>query len=97
YKPVAMKVHSVPASLPEEFHIVRKLPSDPLKGMPPLSSNPPEFSPGKRLTQERLDTMNLNPDGFLWREEEKLVANVVRNHNDKLCNKPGLKITYFQT
>lgn len=80
YKPAAKKVHSVAASLPEEFRVVRKCPSDPLANMPPLNPNPPPFTPGKRLTQERLDAMNLNPDGFLWPEEERLVTDVLKNH-----------------
>jgi hypothetical protein len=36
YKPVADRVHSVPATLPEEFRIVRHFPSDPLEDMPQL-------------------------------------------------------------
>jgi hypothetical protein len=51
YKPAAKKVHSVSASLPEEFRVVRKYPSDPLANMPPLNPRPPPFKPGKRLTE----------------------------------------------
>lgn len=81
YKPVALKVHSVPATLPEEFRIVRRYPSDPLEGMPPLNPHlPKEFVPGKRLSEERLKKMNLNPNGFLWDEEERLFIDVVKNH-----------------
>ncbi|KAJ7780759.1 hypothetical protein DFH07DRAFT_765255 [Mycena maculata] len=52
YKPAALKVHLVPATLPKEFRIVRKYPSDPLADMPPLNPRPPAFTPGKRLTEE---------------------------------------------
>lgn len=40
YKPAAKKVHSVSASLPEEFRVVRKFPSDPLENMAPLNPHP---------------------------------------------------------
>lgn len=80
YKPVADRVHSVSATLPEEFRIVRHFPSDPLENMPPLNPHPGEFREGERYTKERADEMQINPDGFLWKEEEKLVHEVIRNH-----------------
>jgi hypothetical protein len=40
YKPVADRVHSVVATLPEEFRIIRHFPSDLLEGMPPLNPRP---------------------------------------------------------
>jgi len=43
-----------------------------------LSPNPPEFTPTPRLTQARLDILKINPDGFLWPEEEKLFIMVFR-------------------
>ena len=67
-------------TLPEEFRVVRKYPSDPLEFMPVLNPRPPDFTPGKRLTEERLKGMNLNPDGFLWEQEEKLFTDVLKNH-----------------
>ena len=63
----------IATSLPEEFRIVRKIPGDPLAEMPELPTNPPEFTPGKRYTQERMEKMQVNDDQFLWPEEEKLV------------------------
>ena len=80
YKPVADRVHSVSATLPEEFRIVRHFPSDPLEGMPPLDPHPPTLVSGERYTLERAVGMDVNPDGFLWPDEEKLVHNVIRNH-----------------
>ena len=85
YKPVAKKVHSVPTTLPEEFRIVRRFPSNPLEDMPPLASQPPEFVPGLHLTRERLEGLKINTDGFLWEEEERLIANIVRNHEMALA------------
>jgi len=39
---------------------------------------PPDFMPGKHLTQECLDKLNLNPDNFLWPKELKLIQHVLK-------------------
>jgi hypothetical protein len=80
YKKVANKVRPVATTLPEEFRIVRRVPSDPLANIPKLPTSPPEFSPGKRYTQERMEAMSVNSDGFLWPEEEKLVHYLIKAH-----------------
>ena len=58
YKPVALKVKPVKGVLPEKFRIERKIIGDPLKDMPELNPNPPEFSPKGRYTQERKEKMD---------------------------------------
>ena len=68
YKKVANRVRPVPATLPEEFRIVRRSHPNPLQNLPILPTNPPDFTPGTRLTQERLNELNLNPFNFLWPE-----------------------------
>jgi hypothetical protein len=78
YKKVANKVRPVPASLPEDFRTIRRIPVDPLLSLPPLTPNPPAFTPGTRLTQERLDALNLNRYEFLWPEEIKLLQHVLK-------------------
>ena len=78
YKKVDRKVRPVPATLPEEFRTIRRIPEDLLLMLPPLPTHPPDFSPGERLTQERLDELKLNSDGFLWPEELKLVIYVLK-------------------
>lgn len=65
YKKVARKVRPVSASLPEDYRIIRRIPIDPLLSLSPLPTHPPEFTPGIRLTQERLDDLELNRYGFL--------------------------------
>ncbi|OBZ78510.1 hypothetical protein A0H81_02120 [Grifola frondosa] len=45
YKPVALKVRPVLATLPNRFRIVRNIQGDPLADMPPLDPNPPTFEP----------------------------------------------------
>jgi len=57
YKPVAKKVRTVPTAMPAEYRVVRQLPADPLAGLPPLPSRPPEFCPGARFMRERADKL----------------------------------------
>ena len=78
YKCADKKVKPVPGVFPEESRVLRRFPEDPLASLPKLSMHPPKFTPTGRLTQERLDEMNINPDKFLWPEEEKLFKHVLQ-------------------
>jgi len=78
YKKVDKKVRPVPATLPKEFRSIHRIPEDPLLLLPPLTTHPPNFTPGEHLTQERLNELNLNPDDFLWPKELKLVQHVLK-------------------
>lgn len=80
YKKVANRVKPVATTLPEEFRIVRKIPTDPLATLPTLPTKPPDFTPGERYTQERKEMMPVNKNGFLWPEEEKLVHHLIKLH-----------------
>ena len=80
YKKVANKTRPIATTLPEEFRIVRRIPSDPLVNLPILPTHPPEFEPGERYTRERMEAMPVNKDGFLWPEEVKLVHYLIREH-----------------
>ena len=80
YKKVANKVRPVATTLPDEFRIIRRIPSDPLAELPKLPTSPPEYSPGERYTQERKDVMPVNTNKFLWPEEEKLVHYLIKIH-----------------
>ena len=82
YKKVANRVKPVATTLPEEFRIVRKVPSDPLAELPKLPTQPPDFTPGKRYTQERMEAMPVNKDKFLWTDEAKLVHHMVKVHKE---------------
>ena len=85
YKKAAKKVHPVAASLPEDFHIVWRQPEDPLLSLPELPSHPPKFTPGMRLTQDRYKALELNKSGFLWPEEVKLAAHVLKINEKALA------------
>jgi hypothetical protein len=80
YKPVTKKVRTVPTAMPAEYRVVCQLPAEPLAGLPPLPSRPPEFSPGVCFTRERADKLDLDPAKWLWPEELKLVQWLVRMH-----------------
>jgi len=80
YKKVANKTRPIATTLPEEFRIVRRIPSDPLVNLPILPTHPPEFEPGERYTREQIEAMPVNEDGFLWPEEVKLVHYLIREH-----------------
>ena len=77
---MANRVRPVATTLPEEFRIIRRFPSDPLADLPKLPTSPPDFTPGKRYTQERKEHMKVNTDRFLWPEEEKLVHHIIKLH-----------------
>ncbi|THV01639.1 hypothetical protein K435DRAFT_853499 [Dendrothele bispora CBS 962.96] len=74
YKKVGKRVRPIPAPYPEWARTTRRFPEDPLASLPKLTPYPPEFSPTERITEERMKKLNLNPDGFLWPEEEKIVS-----------------------
>jgi hypothetical protein len=70
--------------LPEEFCIVCNIIGDPLENMPVLLMHPPDFVPGLHYMQEWYKKLQLNPDGFLWPEEEKLVHHLVKEQEECL-------------
>lgn len=78
YKPVAQRVKPVPGVFPEDARVVRQFPENPLDSLPALTNRPPEFTPTKKLTQERLKGLKINPDGFLEPEEEKLFQHIFK-------------------
>jgi hypothetical protein len=67
----------VSATLPEDFCTVCRIPVDPLLSLLPLPYCPLNFTPGTRLTQERLDDLDINHYNFLWPEEVRLLQHVL--------------------
>jgi hypothetical protein len=55
----------MPATLPGEYCTICHIPKDPLLSLLLLPTHPPEFTPGKCLTQECLNNLKLNPNNFL--------------------------------
>ena len=85
YKPVDRRVRPISGIFPQEALVRRTFPHDPLEGLPILSKNPPEFVPTKKLTHERLESMRINSQGFLWPEEEKLFTQVLVANEETLA------------
>ena len=77
YKPVDRRVRPISGPFPQEALVQRSFPHNPLDGLPILSRNPPDFIPTKKITLERLKIININGEGYLWPEEEKLFAQVM--------------------
>jgi len=73
YKLVAKKFRTMHTAMPTEYRVVHQLPTDPLAGLPPLPSHPPEFCPGTHFMHKCMDKLDLNPAKWLWPEEIKLV------------------------
>jgi hypothetical protein len=65
--------------------ITRRRPEDPLLTIPTLPACPPPFTPGDRLTQERFEALDLDQYSFLWPEEVKLTAHVLRVNEKALA------------
>jgi transposase InsO family protein len=78
YKRVGQKVHPVSGTFPEEARVMRRFPENPLDSLPKLTPNPPEFVPTERLTEERIESLSVNPNNFLWPEEEKLFLHILK-------------------
>nr|GAT47248.1 predicted protein [Mycena chlorophos] len=78
YKRVDKKVRPVSTTFSPEYEVKRRIPEDPKLMRPRLSKHPPDFIPTKHLTTERLALLEVNADGFLWPEEEKLILDVLR-------------------
>jgi len=77
-----LKVRPVLGTLPERFRITWEIIGDPLRGMPKLPEQPPEFQPTGKYNleqKERLDESH--PQGFLWPEERKLMHWLVAEQN----------------
>jgi hypothetical protein len=82
YRKAENRIQPITTQLPEEFHIVRNIIGDPLENMLVLLMHPPDFVPGLRYTEESYEKLQLNPDGFLWPEEEKLAHHLVREQEE---------------
>jgi hypothetical protein len=79
YKKVANKTRPVATTLPEQYRIIRHDHPNPLEGMLPLPTKPPEFAPTGRITSERIDQMAIDTT-FLYPEEVKLAKWIVCQH-----------------
>ncbi|KAJ6540935.1 hypothetical protein B0H10DRAFT_1855646, partial [Mycena sp. CBHHK59/15] len=99
YKRVDKKIKPVSTTQPTGSHVHRTIPEDPLLTLPYLTKNPPVFKPSARISQERLDELEVNKDTFLTEEEEKLFSHIMQLNEDALAwediERGTLKDSYF--
>ncbi|TRM64433.1 hypothetical protein BD626DRAFT_367412, partial [Schizophyllum amplum] len=97
YKRVDQKVRPIKGVFPTEHQVTRTRPSeDELTATPGVTPLP---LPTERLTRERLASIKINEDGFLWPEEEKLFAYILQLNDRSLAfeesQRGTLKESYF--
>jgi hypothetical protein len=88
YKPVDKKIRAVPATLPEEFRVIRNMPKDVLESLPKvLPYAQKHFIPGIRLTEERWKILRtqLEEEGFLTPDEILLLRDILKNNEEALA------------
>lgn len=99
YKSVANKIKPVSGTFPEAARVRRTIPSDPLLTLPHLSKHPPKYIPTPHLTQERLESLQINQNNFLSEEEVRLFEQVMNNNSATLAfeesDRGMLKESYF--
>ncbi|KZT00126.1 uncharacterized protein LAESUDRAFT_608864, partial [Laetiporus sulphureus 93-53] len=81
YKKVTNQVKPIATTLPEEFRIMRRKPSDPFEGLPVLPTHLAEYVPWGRYTREWCEALDILGSDFLWPEEAKLVDFLMCIHN----------------
>ncbi|KAJ7130388.1 hypothetical protein C8R44DRAFT_829748 [Mycena epipterygia] len=85
YKRVDKKIRPVSTTFSPEYEVKRQIPLDPLKTLPILDPHPPPFISTPRLTTERLAQLEINKEGFLSEEEERLFIRVMELNQDALA------------
>ena len=77
YKKVENRVRPVPAVMPEDVKVHRTFPQDPLENLPILPTHAPEFIPTSRITQQRMDELDIDSNPDLWEEEKRLLKHIL--------------------
>jgi len=99
YKKVDVRVKPVPGVFPQEATVHRQFPNNPLDNLPPIPRQPPDFIPTAKLTEERMTSIGINTQGFLWPEEEKLFKHIILLNQDAVAfvqtDRGTLKKSYF--
>jgi hypothetical protein len=77
YKPVDRKVRPIPGVTPEDSKVTRQFPEDPLKNLPTLPVKPPAFRPTRKITTERMNSLEIQNNEGLLPEERKLLQHII--------------------
>ncbi|TFK40084.1 hypothetical protein BDQ12DRAFT_697548 [Crucibulum laeve] len=99
YKRVDKKVHPVSTAFPQECQVTRQIPADPILTLPFLTTNPPDFIPSEKISEDQMKKLNINSDGSLSNEEEKLFKHVMKLNETAIAfedkERGTLKESYF--
>jgi hypothetical protein len=97
YKRVDKKVKPVSTTFSPDYAVRRCIPEDPLKTLPELPINPPPFTPRNRLTTDRLKQLDINPDGFLSADKEKLFTHIMRTNEEAIAFEDSERGTFKES
>ncbi|KAL1684603.1 hypothetical protein GGG16DRAFT_35846, partial [Schizophyllum commune] len=101
YKRVDKKIRPVGGAIPVSHQVQRTRPPDEelFADLQPLPRHPPPFEPKGRLTRERLAGMDINSEGYLQPEEERLFEQILQMNETSLAfeesQRGTLKESYF--
>ena len=99
YKRVDKKVKPISTPIPAEFKVTCTFLHNPLATLPKLDVHPPDFIPTKKLTEDRLESLEISKSGFLWPEEIKLFQQILLLNEEALAfedeDQGTLKESYF--
>ncbi|KAJ7605652.1 hypothetical protein B0H17DRAFT_968014, partial [Mycena rosella] len=85
YKRVDKKIKPVSTTFSPEYEVKRCIQEDPMLTLAELSPNPPPFTPTSRLNKEQLCLLEINKDGFLTPEEERVFERVMELNQGALA------------
>ncbi|KAJ6473098.1 hypothetical protein C8R45DRAFT_835764, partial [Mycena sanguinolenta] len=85
YKRVDKKVRPVSTTFSPDYEVRCTIPRNPMETLPELFADPPVFQPTMRLNHERLKILDINGDGFLSLEEERLFIRVMELNQHALA------------
>lgn len=97
YKRVDKKVKPIPTTFPEDCLVRRCIPEDPLLTLPPLPYHPPNFVPTYRISEERMDILDVNGKGFLWPEEERLFKHIMVLNEESIAFEDAERGTFKES
>ena len=63
--------------MPEDVKVKRTFSNNPLSNLSVLPTHPPEFSPTEKMTQERMDKLDIDAGSDLWEEEKHLLKHIL--------------------
>ena len=96
YKKVENRIRPIPTTMPEEVKVKRTFPDDPLKNLPILPTQAPEFVPTAWVTQERMDKLGIQDNPELSEEERCLLQHVVTINERSIAFEENERGTFRQ-